>query len=119
MINGTAQPEAALISAEPLSLSAHVLSFYIQYREGIQRGKNEIAKASLLELISMLEKQPYRIEEEPAVYLSTVNNLLSFLVFTMNTDEALSLLPKVKSFFMRIDGSKRNKSKFQTDPQDV
>jgi hypothetical protein len=113
MINGIAPPEVALMSSEPLSLSAYVLSFHIQYREAIQQGKNDIARASLLELISMLEKQPYRIEEEPTVYLSTINNLLSFLVFTKNTGEALSLLPKVKSFFMRIDGPKKNKSNFR------
>jgi tetratricopeptide (TPR) repeat protein len=99
--------------AEPLTLGANVLSHHIQYREAIQHRKNDIAKSSLLQLITILEKQPHRIEAEPAIYLSTMNNLLSFLVFTKKTDEALSLLPKVKMFFERIDDSKRSKSNFR------
>jgi hypothetical protein len=109
MINGSSDAK----SVAPLSLSAKVLRYHIQYRDAVRPDKNDNAKACLLELLAILEKQPHRIEEEPAIYLSTINNLLSFLVFTKNIDEALIILPKVKSFYKNIATAKKNKSDFR------
>ena len=109
MINGPSGTELP----EPQSLSAKVLCYHIKYRDAIQQGKNDRAKTSLLELISILQKHPHRIEEDPSIYLSTMNNLLSFLVFTGNSDETSSILPRVKSFYNRIDSIKKTKGNFR------
>ena len=64
------------------SLNEKVLLHHLIYRIEIQHGRNYEAKKCLEELIGILESNPLRLKEEPGLYLTSVNNLLSFLVFT-------------------------------------
>jgi tetratricopeptide (TPR) repeat protein len=95
------------------SLNEKVLLHHLIYRIEIQHGRNNEAKKSLEELIGILENNPLRLKEEPGLYLASVNNLLSFLVFTKDYDQALALLSKAKVFYESSDKAKRNQSNFR------
>jgi tetratricopeptide (TPR) repeat protein len=95
------------------SLNEKVLLYHLIYRIEIQQGRNNEAKKCLEELIGILECNPLRLKEEPGLYLTSVNNLLSFLVFTKDYDEALALLSKAKVFHETSDKTKRSQSNFR------
>src|SRR5688572_10374258 len=95
------------------SLNEIVLLYNLNYRTEIQKGRNEGARKSLEELIKILERNPDRIGEDPGIYLSSLNNLLSFLVFTKQYDEALSLLARAKAFYEKTDKTKRSQNNFR------
>lgn len=95
------------------TLSAKVLSCHIRYREAIRLNKSIEAKTSLTELVSELEKHPDRIQDEPSIYFSTLNNLISYLVFAGEIDEAIENVNKAKSFYHSIEGLRRNKGNFR------
>jgi tetratricopeptide (TPR) repeat protein len=95
------------------SLSESVLLHHLIYRTAIQQRQNDKAKDALEELIQILEANPERIKEEAGIYLSTLNNLLSFLVFTKEYDKALLLLVKAKTFYGKSTRVKENKNNFR------
>src|SRR5688572_26017635 len=100
-------------SAKTTTLSAKVLSYHIRYREAIRLNKTVDAKTSLTELVSELEKYPDRIQDEPSIYFSTLNNLISYLVFTGEIDEAIENVNKAKSFYYSVEAIRRNKGNFR------
>jgi tetratricopeptide (TPR) repeat protein len=100
-------------SAKSTTLSAKVLSYHIRYREAIRLGKSVEAKTSLTELVSKLEKHPDRINEEPSIYFSTLNNLISYLVFTGEIDQAIESVDKAKSFYHNIERLRKDKGNFR------
>lgn len=89
--------EAVPDPKEAMSLNEAVLLYHRKYHLEIQNGRNDQAKKHLDNLIKHLESNPDRIKEDPGMYFSTINNLLSFLVFTKQYNEALSLLTRAKS----------------------
>jgi hypothetical protein len=95
------------------TLSAKVLQYHIRYREAIRNNRNEQAKESLMKLVSELEQHPDRLNEEPSLYLSTINNLISFFVFTGEIDQAINNVRKAKSFYQGIEGIQKNKGNFR------
>ena len=97
----------------PQSLNEKVLLYHLIYRLEIQRKRNDAAKKCLEELIEILENNPSRISAEPGMYLSSVNNLLSFLVFTKDYQKSLALLSKAKTFYKSTDTSTRSQSNFR------
>lgn len=84
---------------EAMSLNEAVLLYHCKYHLEIQNGRNDQAKKHLDNLIKHLESNPDRIKEDPGMYFSTINNLLSFLVFTKQYNEALSLLTRAKTLY--------------------
>jgi hypothetical protein len=106
--------EAKLPDKESVrSLNEKVLLHHLIYRIEIQHGRNYEAKKCLEELIGILESSSLRLKEEPGLYLTSVNNLLSFLVFTKAHDEALALLSKAKVFYETTGKGKRSQSNFR------
>lgn len=100
-------------STKAVTLSAKVLRYHIRYREAIRHNRSKEAKESLIELVSELEKYTDRIQEEPSIYFSTLNNLISYLVFTGEIDEAIENVNKAKSFYHSIEGLRKNKGNFR------
>ena len=94
------------------SLNEIVLLSHLNYRTEIQKGRNDEAKRCLQDLIKILETNPERISD-PGIYLSSLNNLLSFFVFTKQYDEALSLLARAKAFYEKTDRAKRSQNNFR------
>jgi hypothetical protein len=95
------------------TLNEIVLLSHLNYRLEIQNGRNDKAKQCLEELIKILEASPGRMSEDPGIYLSSMNNLLSFFVFTKQHGEALSLLARAKDFYERTDKAKRSQNNFR------
>ncbi len=81
------------------SVEAKVLFYNCLYVYYARSGKPEIASQSLAELLTYLERQGTIISEDPAMYLSTLNNLLSYHVFRKEFDEALELIGRSKEYF--------------------
>jgi tetratricopeptide (TPR) repeat protein len=81
------------------TLEARVLYYNTQYLLDLRNNDNSAAESSLTALITLLEAHPDRIKEEPGLYVSSINNLLSFFVFQKRYDEALSLIQKTKSIY--------------------
>jgi len=67
------------------------------------------SKEKLIELLNVLEKYSHRTQEEPTLYLSTINNLVSFLVFTKEYKEALEYVSKAKAFYIQTSGIRKRK----------
>ncbi|MEX1239931.1 MAG: hypothetical protein WEB30_09440 [Cyclobacteriaceae bacterium] len=95
------------------SMNEKVLLYHLLYRTEIQNRRNDAAKQSLEELIGILEDNSSRIREEPGIYLSSVNNLLSFFVFTKDYDKAISLLVRAKMFYETSDRAKKSQNNFR------
>jgi hypothetical protein len=95
------------------TLNEKVLLYHLIYRNEVQNKRNEEARKSLEELIAILEGNPSRMRKEPGVYLSSIDNLLSFLVFTKDFDKALLLLAKAKMFTEGFEKGKLSPSNFR------
>jgi hypothetical protein len=81
------------------TLEAKALHFNTQYLLDLQNNDHLAAESRLTELITLLEEHPERIAEEPGLYVSSINNLLSFLVFQKRHDEGFLLIQKAKSVY--------------------
>ena len=81
------------------TLEARVLHFNTQYLLDLRNDDNASAEKRLTELITLLESHPQRIAEEPGMYVSSINNLLSFFVFQKRHAEGLLLIQKAKAVF--------------------
>jgi len=95
------------------TLTSIVLTHHIRYRTSIHYGRTDEAKRSLIELLNVLEKYPHRTQEEPTLYLSTINNLVSFLVYTKEYKEALEYVSKAKAFYTQTSGIRKRKNDFR------
>ena len=95
------------------TLNSKVLAYHIQYRDAVRLGKSKEAKRSLEELAHGLEKRLAVLNEDPTIYLTTLNNLISFLVFNKETKEALKIVSKAKTFYQNLQKVSRNNSNFR------
>ena len=82
-----------------LSLEAKVLFYNTSYLEYLQRNDSDKAERELQTLLQLLEKSPERLKEEAGLYVSSINNLLSFYVFNRKYEEAVSLIQKAKKMY--------------------
>ncbi len=88
-------------TSPPLTLEAEVLHFNTKYLQQLQAEDEVAAEAALRTLIARLEARPRRVQEDPGLYVSSINNLISFLVFTKQYEEALLLIQKAKKVYDR------------------
>lgn len=88
---------ATLYNAQ--TLEAKVLYYNTAYLTLLRNGFQDQAAASLMELLHLLEQFPHRIEEDPAIYISSANNLVSFLVFSKQYDKAIDLINRSRSLY--------------------
>ena len=92
------------------SLEAKVLFFNTSYVYYLQKNESEKAVAALQELIDYMGHFPERLREDPAMYISTVNNLVSYYVFNKQIEKALDLLRRSKNFYhdLKLKGEKKS-----------
>lgn len=79
-----------------LSLEAKVLYYNTTYLRRLQKGEGEQAGQALYELIELFERRPQWIAAAPGMYVSSINNLVSYLTFQKKHQEALLLIQKAK-----------------------
>lgn len=92
-----------------LSLEALVLHHNAAYLHNIFNNRRGQARQHLSQLIRELESKPEQLKEEPGLYTSTINNLLSFLVFNHDYDEAHQLIAKAKDIYQKWNITSDNK----------
>lgn len=97
----------------PDSLEALVLLQNSRYLLALQNQGETEARNHLEELVVTLEKYPNRVEEDPSMYTSTINNLLSYLVYNRNHDDAIRLIEKTKSVYESWNIKSENRSLFK------
>lgn len=94
--------KAKLKLPKPTTVESEVLAANTAYITYLGAGKSKKAEAQLIKLIEKLETYKERLYENPAAYVSTVNNLCSYFVFRKRPQEALSLINKAKSTYSHI-----------------
>ena len=82
-----------------LSLEAKVLFYNTSYLEHLENGDSLKAEKELRTLLQLLEKSPERLKEEAGLYVSSINNLVSFYVFNRKYGEAITLIQKAKTMY--------------------
>lgn len=86
-------------TTDQLPLEGRVLKHNTEYLEALTQSNPEKGRNSLYSLLSLLEQDEQRLKEQPGWYVSTLNNLLSYLVYLRAHDEALELIQKAKSLY--------------------
>ncbi|MFK7849180.1 MAG: hypothetical protein AB8G77_28085 [Rhodothermales bacterium] len=81
------------------SLEATLLHYNACYFQHLQQNERDAAEDTLYDLIAYLEKHPARIEEDPSMYASSINNFVSFLVFQKKHQPALMLVQRAKNMY--------------------
>lgn len=99
----------ALKPKPDMTLEETVLHYNTQYLLDLRSDQNDTAEHQLSNLIAHLEADPARLTEDAGLYVSTVNNLVSFLVFQQRHKEAVHLIQKAKSVYdaLKITASNR------------
>jgi hypothetical protein len=92
------------------TLEAKVIHYNITYLRLLQQDKQTEAEQKLFELIGLLERHPDRLRDEPGLYVSSINNLLSFLVFTKKYSRAIELIQKAKFVYDSWSITSENRS---------
>jgi hypothetical protein len=81
------------------TLEAKVLFYNTAYLASLRNGLQDKAEQSLTDLLSLLEKFPHRIQEDPALYISSSNNLVSYFVFSKQYDKAIALINQSRALY--------------------
>ena len=81
------------------TLEAKVLCYNTSYLTSLRNGLHDKAEQSLTDLLNLLEKHPHRIQEDPAIYISSANNLVSYLVFSKQYDKAIALINRSRVLY--------------------
>lgn len=76
----------------------HYNSIYFRY---IFNGDSEKASQALYALVEILESDPKKLRHNMSLYTSSVNNLISYLVFTKKHDDALQLINRAKNIYQQ------------------
>lgn len=100
-LGNTQPPEKITITKlkHAVTLDTKVLKHNTAYIRYLREGKSKQGKTELTKLIELLEQHPHRLKEEPAPYISTINNLTSYYVFSKRDNEALALINKAKNMY--------------------
>jgi hypothetical protein len=88
--------EELLEAQSPETMEAHVYAYHTSYYNHLRHGEFERAETVMYSLMNYLEKQPDRISEDPALYVSTINNLLGYLIHAKRYEKALKLVEHAK-----------------------
>ena len=91
------------------SLEAKVLFYNSRYVYFLQKEEQEQAVKALEELVGYMEGIPHRLREDPAMYISSVNNLVSYYFFTEDIEKALQLINHSSNLYheLKIKGEKK------------
>ncbi len=93
-----------------LSQEAKVLFYNTSYLRHLQKNDSYKAENELRTLLTLLESAPYRLKEEPGLYVSSINNLVSFFVFNKKYKDAISLIQKAKRIYEGFKVASENRT---------
>lgn len=92
------------------TLEETVLHYNSIYFKCITDDNIEEAQATLLKLVELLEQDPKRLRHNMSLYASSVNNLISYLVYTKKHDMALSYINRAKNIYAQWKLVSENKT---------
>lgn len=92
------------------TLEAKVLYYNTSYLTLLRNGLHDKAEQSLMDLLSLLEKFPHRIQEDPALYISSSNNLVSYFVFSKQYNKAIALINRSRAMYEKAMQQHEKKS---------
>jgi hypothetical protein len=81
------------------TLEAKVLFYNTAYLTNLRNGLQDKAEQALTALLTLLESFPHRIQEDPAIYISSANNLVSYFVFSRQYDKAIALINRSRVMY--------------------
>lgn len=84
-----------------ITLEEKVLHYNSIYFRHIFKGDSEKAAQALYTLVEILESDPKKLRHNMSLYSSSVNNLISYLVFTKKYDDALQLINRAKIIYQQ------------------
>ncbi|MBV6646094.1 MAG: hypothetical protein KI790_11635 [Cyclobacteriaceae bacterium] len=93
-----------------LSREAKVMHYNSLYFRRVQQGENDKTKSTLQELIVFLESDQERLEQEPGMYFTSLNNLISYCVFNKEYKYAIELIGKIKDVYGSMKKAKGNRN---------
>lgn len=96
-------------SSYALSREAKVLFYNLAYLLNIQQNEEAEAESALLSIIHFLEEKPEKLKVEAGMYVSSINNLLSFWVYKKNYEGALELVRKAKEVYKSFSITTENR----------
>ncbi len=93
-----------------ITIQSKVLQHNTAYIKYLREDKSKQGEKELLKLIRLLEDNPERLIEEPVSYISTINNLVSYMIFNKNDNKALALINKAKTAYdqFKVTSDKRS-----------
>ena len=98
---------------EATSLEAKVLFYNISYLRNLKNNTYDRAEDDLNKILNLLEKRPLLIYEDPGLFVSCLNNLLSFQIFMRKHDKALQMIQKAKKIYKKWRITSENKTLFK------
>ncbi len=81
------------------TLEARVMHVNARYFQMVSEGRAKEGEQLLYDLIDHMESLPHRIAENPGLYVSTINNFITYFVFSKRPTEALELIQRAKAVF--------------------
>jgi hypothetical protein len=93
-----------------LSLDARVMHYNAVYFRSVQSQDTHESEQTLYQLLDYLESKPERLAEDPGYYVSSINNFLSYMVFSGKTSEAFELLTRAKRVYDRVTFASEKRS---------
>jgi len=90
-----------------LSMEAKVMHFNARYFKSIVENKGDGIK-DLNQLLKYFEKNPKWIASKPGIYISTVNNMITYCIFSKEYKLALELVNKAKATYDQVLPSGEN-----------
>jgi hypothetical protein len=81
------------------TLESKVLYFNTSYLTFLRNGMHDKAEKSLVDLLDLLTKFPHRIKEDPTLYISSANNLVSFYIFKKEYGKAIDMIDRSRAFY--------------------
>jgi len=108
---GVVENEKLLLDEQnALSLDAKVMHYNARYFRNIQKRDTVNGEEDLLKLIQYFDKNPDWMSSRPGTYIATINNLVTYYIFSKKFGEALKLIQKAKNVYYTINPTSENKS---------
>ena len=112
--DGSYLKSAFKTAGKPKTLRSNILYHHLRYSQGIMSGNRQLSEQSLNSLISLIEKHPHHIKDDPGPYLNSLNNKITFLLMHHRYEEVVVLVKKVRSIPTQYNIKKSHKLSLRT-----
>lgn len=89
------------------TVQLNVLHYHAKYYQYVRERNHPKAREAMETLIRTLESDEARIQRDPAYYISSINNYISFLVFDRDYETALSYAGRITGANWELAGRDR------------